>query len=120
MQRTCCWSLLLLGGAYGLLSCLAPPEQSNGAQPYARIALPEAIRLVALDNQTVDPRLRIREIQVTPGPHTLRFAMPGTGRSMLASSMTPCNLRPRWDNCTTHACTEAETQAPTFEPSRYN
>src|ERR671935_1844796 len=77
MPRTFRWFILLLGGAYGLLSCLAPPEQPNGAQPYARIVLPEAIRLVALDNQTVDPRLRIREIQVTPGAHTLRFAYAG-------------------------------------------
>ena len=66
-----------LGGACGLLSCLAPPELPSGAQPYARIILPEAIRLVALDNQTFDPRLRTREIQVTPGFHTLRFAYAG-------------------------------------------
>jgi hypothetical protein len=77
VRRTFCWFILLLGGAYGLLSCLAPPEQPNDAQPYARIVLPEAIRLVALDNQIVDPRLRIREIQVTPGSHTLRFAYAG-------------------------------------------
>ena len=77
MRRTFYWLILLLGGACGLLSCLAPPEQPDGAQPYARLVLPEAIRLVALDNQTIDPRLRIREIQVTPGSHTLRFAYAG-------------------------------------------
>ena len=77
MRRIFCWCILLLGSAYGLLSCLAPPAQPNGAQPYARIVLPEAIRLVALDNQTFDPRLRIREIQVTPGSHVLRFAYAG-------------------------------------------
>ena len=54
-----------------------PPAQPDGAQPYARIVLPDAIRLVALDNQTFDPRLRIREIQATPGLHTLRFAYAG-------------------------------------------
>ena len=78
MRRTFCWFILLLGGVYGLLSCLAPPEQPNGTQPYARIVLPDAIRLVALDSQTFDPRLRIRELQVTPGTHTLRFAYAGT------------------------------------------
>ena len=77
MRRTCCWFVLLLGGACGLLSCLAPPEQPNGAQPYGRIVLPEAIHLVALDNQTFDPRLRIKEIQVTPGSHILHFAYAG-------------------------------------------
>jgi len=77
MRKTFCWFILLFGGAYGLLSCLPPPEQPNGAQPYARIVLPEAIRLVALDNQPFDPRLRIREIQVTPGSHILHFAYAG-------------------------------------------
>ena len=60
-----------------MLSCLAPPEQPNGAQAYARIIFPEAIRLVALDNQSFDPRMHIREIQVTPGSHTLRFVYAG-------------------------------------------
>jgi hypothetical protein len=77
MRRKYCCFIFLLGGACGLLSCLAPPELPSGAQPYARIILPEAIRLVALDNQTFDPRLRTREIQVTPGFHTLRFAYAG-------------------------------------------
>jgi hypothetical protein len=77
MRRKYCCFIFLLGGACGLLSCLAPPELPSGAQPYARIILPEAIRLVTLDNQTFDPRLRTREIQVTPGFHTLRFAYAG-------------------------------------------
>ena len=78
MRRTFRWFILLFGGAYGLLSCLAPPEQPNGSQPYARLVLPEAIRLMALDTQTFDPRARIREIQVTPGPHSLSFAYAGS------------------------------------------
>jgi hypothetical protein len=77
MRSTFCWFIFLLGGACGLLSCLAPPAQPNGAQPYGRIVLPETIRLVALDNRTFDPRLRIREIQVTPGSHTLHLAYAG-------------------------------------------
>jgi hypothetical protein len=43
--------------------------------------LPEAIRLVALDNQAFDLRLRIREIQVTLGSHILHFAYAGVGNS---------------------------------------
>jgi hypothetical protein len=77
MRSIVCWFIFLLGGACGLLSCLATPEQPNGAQPYGRIVLPEAIRLVALDNRTFDPRLRIREILLTPGSHTLHFAYAG-------------------------------------------
>jgi hypothetical protein len=77
MRRTFCWLLLLLGGVGGLLGCLAHPEQPHGAQPYARLVLPEAIRLVALDNQTFDPRLRLRDIQITPGSHILHLAYTG-------------------------------------------
>jgi len=77
-RRRLHWFVLLLGGTLGLLSCVTLPAQSGGAQPYARLVLPEAIRLVALDTQTFDPRARIREIQVTPGPHNLSFAYAGS------------------------------------------
>ena len=77
-RRRLRWFVLLLGGTLGLLSCVTLPEQSGGAQPYARLVLPEAIRLVALDTQTFDPRARIREIQVTPGPHNLSLAYAGS------------------------------------------
>ncbi len=63
-RRRLRWFVLLLGGTLGLLSCVTLPEQPGGTQPYARLVLPEAIRLVALDTQTFDPRARIREIQV--------------------------------------------------------
>jgi hypothetical protein len=89
MQRVFCWFILLLGGACGLLSCLAPPAQPNGAQPYARLVLPDAIRLVALDNQTFDSRLRIKEIQVTPGTHTLRFAYAGNSQPHAGQQYDP-------------------------------
>jgi hypothetical protein len=85
MRKKFCWFILLLGGVCGLLSCLAHPEQPNGAQPYARLILPEAIRLVALDNQTFDARLRLRAIQVTPGSHNLHFAYAGTSRAFRKS-----------------------------------
>ena len=77
MRRSLGWFGLLLGGALGLLSCVTLPEQPGGAQPYARLVLPEAIRLVALDTQPFDPRVRIRAIQVTPGSHSLSFAYAG-------------------------------------------
>ena len=89
MRRKFRWFVLLFGGACGLLNCLAPPEQLGGAQPYARIVLPEAIRLVALDNQTFDPRLRIRELQVTPGPHSLRFAYAGSSSQHAGQQADP-------------------------------
>jgi len=77
-RRRLRWFVLLLGGTLGLLSCVTLPEQPGGAQPYARLVLPEAIRLVALDTQTFDPRARIREIQVAPGPHSLSLAYAGS------------------------------------------
>jgi len=70
--------LVLIVGLLGLLGCATLPEQPGETQPYALIVLPEAIRLLALDTQTVDPRLRLREIRVTPGPHSLRFAYAGS------------------------------------------
>ena len=77
-RRRLRWFVLLLGGTLGLLSCVTLPEQPGGAQPYARLVLPEAIRLVALDTQTFDPRARIREIQVAPGPHNVSLAYAGS------------------------------------------
>jgi hypothetical protein len=77
MRRIFCWFILLLRRCIRAAKLPRPPEQPNGAQSYARIVLPEAIRLVALDNQAFDPRLRIREIQVTPGSHILHFAYAG-------------------------------------------
>ena len=59
MRRRLPWFILLLGGALGLLSCIPWPEQPGDTQPYALIVFPEAIRLVALDTQTIDARARI-------------------------------------------------------------
>jgi hypothetical protein len=89
MRRTLCWCILLLGGACGLLSCLAHPEQQHGAQPYARIVLPEEIRLVALDNRTFDPRQRLRAIQVTPGSHILHLAYAGNSPQHAGQQLEP-------------------------------
>jgi hypothetical protein len=84
--------VLLLGGTLGLLSCVTLPEQPGGAQPYARLVLPEAIRLVALDTQTFDPRARIREIQVAPGPHSLSFAYAGSSPQHAGQQADPFRL----------------------------
>src|SRR6266446_1229255 len=67
MRRRWRWFLLLLGGALGLLSCAPMPTQPGETQPYALLVFPEAIRLVALDTQTIDPRVRVRAIRVAPG-----------------------------------------------------
>ena len=50
--------LLLLSGALGLLSCVPFPTQPDETQPYALLVFPEAIRLVALDTQSIDSRVR--------------------------------------------------------------
>ena len=77
MQRRWRWFLLLMGGALGLLSCAPLPTQPGESQPYALLVFPEAIRLIALDSQTIDPRVRIKAIRVVPGPHRLRFIYTG-------------------------------------------
>jgi len=72
-----CWCLVLLSSLFGLLGCLSLPEQPSGAQPYARLVLPEAIRLVGIDSQSVDSRARLQDLQVTPGLHRFRFVYAG-------------------------------------------
>jgi hypothetical protein len=87
------WCVLLLGVAFGLLRCTTPlPEQPGGAQPYARLVLPDAIRLVALDTQTFDSRTRISEIQVTPGSHSLSFAYAGSSPQHAGQQADPFRL----------------------------
>jgi hypothetical protein len=87
------WFVLLVGVTCGLLHCTTPlPEQPSGAQPYARLVLPDAIRLVALDTQTFDPRTQIREIQVTPGPHSLSFAYAGSSPQHAGQQADPFRL----------------------------
>jgi hypothetical protein len=76
-RRWWCWCLLLLGEALGLLSCAPLPTQPGETQPYALLVFPEAIRLVALDSQTIDSRVRISTIRVAPGLHRLRMVYTG-------------------------------------------
>jgi hypothetical protein len=142
MRKRLPWFILLLGGALGLLSCIPWPEQPGDTQPYALIVLPEAIRLVALDNQTIDARARIKDIRVSPGLHRLRFVYAGRSTAHAGQSNDPLCLetqaglqyifgtvtrgiiwRPVIETqalipgyCTTHQCTQVETQVPLQPP----
>ena len=78
MQQRWRWFLLLLlGEVLGLLSCAPLPTQPGETQPYALLVFPEAIRLIALDSQTIDSRVRIRAVRVAPGIHRLRMVYAG-------------------------------------------
>lgn len=140
MLRRFRWFVLILGGALGLLSCatLPGPEQPDEAQPYARLVLPEAIRFVGLDTQTFDSRVRLREVRLTPGPHSLRFAYVGRSLAHAGQQPEPFRLEAQAGHeyvleakacgiiwrpavfthtlipgyCTTHTCTEADRQVP--------
>ena len=91
------WFILLLGGVLGPLSCAPLPEQPNNAQPYALLVFPEEIRLVALDTQSVDPRARIKDIRVAPGPHRLRFTYAGRSLQHVGQQIDPSVWKPRQD-----------------------
>jgi len=84
--------LLIIGGLLGLLGCATLPEQPGEAQPHALLVLPEAIRLLALDAQPLDQRLRVSAIRVTPGPHSLRFAYVGRSAQHAGQQVEPFRL----------------------------
>ena len=84
--------LMLIGGIVGLLGCATLPAQPGEAQPYALLVLPDAIRLLALDMQTVDPRIRTSAIRVTPGPHSLYFAYIGSSAPHVGQQAAPFRL----------------------------
>ena len=88
--------LLLLGGVLGLLRCaLVPPAQPAIAQPYALFVFPEAIRLLALDTQQIDPRMRITTLRVSPGPHRLHLMYVGTSPQHVGQQAEPFCLAPQ-------------------------
>jgi hypothetical protein len=142
MQKRWPWCMLLLGWALGLLSCAPRPEEPGDAQPYALLVLPDAIRLLALDTQSVDPRVRVRAIRVTPGTHRLRFAYAGASTQHVGQQNDPLCLETQAGHqylfdtrtrgiiwrpvieadtlisgyCTTHQCTEAEMRFPPQPP----
>ena len=137
------WYLWLLSGAFWLLSCLKLPEQPGETQPYALVVFPQAIHLQALDTQTVDPRMYVRAIRVSPGEHRLRLVYEGGSPQHAGQQAAPflldtqaghqyvfepktCGIfwRPAVADhvlisgyCTTHTCTETETQRPPKIPS---
>ena len=84
--------LVLIGAWLGLLGCATLPEQPGDVQPYALLILPESIRLLALDAQPFDARLRISDIRVTPGPHSLRFVYAGSSAQHAGQQVEPFRL----------------------------
>lgn len=79
MRKRRWWFLLLCGGALGLLSCAPVPiSQPDAERPYTLLVFPESIRVVGLDTHTLDPRVRMQVIRVTPGRHRLRLAYTGS------------------------------------------
>jgi hypothetical protein len=92
MRDTMRW-LILIGGILGLLGCATLPEQPGQAQPYALLVLPpDAIRLMALDAQPVDPRARVDTLRVTPGLHSLRLVYIGSSASHAGQEAAPFRL----------------------------
>lgn len=91
VQETLRW-LMLIGGMLWPLGCATLPAQPGEAQPYALLVLPESIRLLALDAQSFDSRLRIREMRLTPGPHSLRLAYAGSSLQHAGQQADPFRL----------------------------
>jgi len=84
--------LVLIGVWLGLLGCATLPPQPDDVQPYGLLVLPEDIRLLTLDTQTFDSRLRISAIRVTPGPHSLRLAYDGSSAQHAGQQAEPFRL----------------------------
>jgi hypothetical protein len=70
-RPVCC--LWLAAGLLALLGCAAVPEPPVTSEPYAVLAFPASMRLLAVDEQPVESRTRLATLRVHPGQHTLRF-----------------------------------------------
>lgn len=68
------WWLWLAVGLLSILGCATLPELPVPSGPYAGLEFPAPIRLLALDDQAVDPRTQRHTLWVNPGRHTLQFA----------------------------------------------
>lgn len=66
--------LWLAAGLLSILGCATLPEPPVPSGPYAVLEFPAAIRLLALDDWMVDPRIQHQTLRVNPGRHTLQFA----------------------------------------------
>jgi hypothetical protein len=134
--------LLLLWSGCGLLSCVPWPAQPEVSQPYALLVLPGEVRVLALDTQSVDPRVQLRDLRISPGLHRLRFAYAGsspqhTGQEgpllcletqaghqyHFEAKTRGIMWRPAIETdavipgyCTTHTCTEAERRVSPQPP----
>jgi hypothetical protein len=71
--------LWLAIGLLYIFGCATPAEQPATSVPHAVLEFPAAIRLLALDDQTVDARIQPRRLQVRPGQHVLRLAYVAMG-----------------------------------------
>lgn len=71
------FALLLFGLALGFpgacATSLPAPEQPSPADPYALLQFSAAMKLLAVDEQRLDPRARVQTLRVPPGQHTLQF-----------------------------------------------
>ena len=134
--------ILLLWSGWGLLGCLPEPREPARGQPYAQLMFPDDVRLVFADTQSIDTRLRLRSLRLSPGLHRLRFAYAGrhpqyagqgsaflcleihagqqytfeakTIGIMWRPAIATVTLIP--DYCQSHACTEAERHIPSQPP----
>ena len=58
---------------------LPEPEQPTPDAPYALLRFSTAMKLLAVDDQTLDARARVQTLRVSPGQHTLRFVHVAAG-----------------------------------------
>jgi len=83
---------LLLASCCMLLGCVTMPAQPDTTQPYARLVLPDTIRLLALDTRAFDARLRLTDLRVTPGTYRMRFAYAGPSAAHAGQQADPYML----------------------------
>ncbi|HEY7495687.1 MAG TPA: hypothetical protein VIH59_31860 [Candidatus Tectomicrobia bacterium] len=137
-QHWWCFLFCLWVGTLDLLGCAPLLTQPRETQPYALLVFPEAMRLVALDTQTINSQMRTGAIRVTPGRHRLRMVYIGPSQQHAEQQNTPFCLETQQGQqyffdpvtrgviwrpevvmqtripgyCTTHQCSEEETPLP--------
>lgn len=90
----CSWRFVILFGIIlTLQSCLTQPAQPETAQSHALLVLPDAIQLLALDTQSFDDRMKIRQLRLPSGSHTLLFAYVGSSPQHVGQHAEPVQLR---------------------------